>query len=137
MFAILSKKLNNCVRWKFTTSSDPWKNYPSASEGIFGFSWIIFSTDAKERAGFLTYLAARAPRSEELVDASKRKGEINYFEPHKGLEWFWTIPRGTQRCFWVLVKLWNPGYKNENNLVTRYDENWHIMTWKFYADKRG
>ena len=42
-------------------SSDPWKNYPSASEGIFGFSWIMFSTDAKIRACFTTFLAARAP----------------------------------------------------------------------------
>jgi hypothetical protein len=52
----------------------------------------MFSTDAKERAGFPTSLAARAPRSEEdfstlkLVNASKREGEINYFAPHKGLE---------------------------------------------------
>ena len=45
-------------------SSDPWKNYPSATEGIFGFSWITLSTDAKERAGFPSSLASRAPRSE-------------------------------------------------------------------------
>ena len=45
-------------------SSDPWKNYPSATESIFGFSWIMFSTDAKERAGFPSSLASRAPRSE-------------------------------------------------------------------------
>jgi hypothetical protein len=51
----------------------------------------MFSNDAKEKAGFLSFLAASVPRSEEnfsmlkLVDASKMKGEINYFAPHKGL----------------------------------------------------
>ena len=45
-------------------SSDPWKNYPSATEGVFGFSWIMLNTDAKERAGFPSSLASRAPRSE-------------------------------------------------------------------------
>ena len=44
-------------------SSDPWKNYPSATEGIFRLVWIILSTDAKERAGFPSFLASRAPRS--------------------------------------------------------------------------
>ena len=43
-------------------SSDPWKNYPSASEGIFGFSWIMLSNDAKIRACFPSFLAATAPK---------------------------------------------------------------------------
>ena len=44
-------------------SSHPSKNYPSATEGSFGFSWIMLSTDAKIRACFTTFLAARAPSS--------------------------------------------------------------------------
>ena len=36
------------------------------------------------------------------------KGEIIQFVPYEGLKWFWTILVGTQRCFWVLVILWNP-----------------------------
>ncbi len=43
-------------------SSDPWKNYPSRSKGIFGFVWSMFSTDAKMRAYFPTFFEARAPR---------------------------------------------------------------------------
>jgi hypothetical protein len=50
------------------------KNYPSATEGIFRFSWIMFSTDAKIRAGFTSSLASRAPRSK--ADFSTLKGEI-------------------------------------------------------------
>ena len=75
-------------------SSDPWKNYPSASEGIFGFSWIMLSNDAKIRACFPSFLAATAPRREavfstlKLVGASNRKGKINYFVPYEGLKWF-------------------------------------------------
>ena len=42
-------------------SSHPSKNYPSATEGTFGFSWIMLSTDAKIRACFTSFLAARAP----------------------------------------------------------------------------
>ena len=44
-------------------SSHPWKNYPSGSEGIFGFSWIMVSNDVKIRACFTSSLAARAPSS--------------------------------------------------------------------------
>ena len=44
-------------------SSHPSKNYPSATESIFGFSWIMLSTDANIRASFTTFLAARAPSS--------------------------------------------------------------------------
>ena len=50
------------------------------------------NNDAKIRACFTTFLAATAPRSEavfstlKLVDASNRKGEINYFVPYEGLK---------------------------------------------------
>ena len=40
-----------------------------------------------------------------VVKHSTRKGEINYFVPYEGLNWFYKIPRGAQRCFWVLVVL--------------------------------
>ena len=43
-----------------------------------------------------------------VVKHSTRKGEINYFVPYEGLNWFYTIPRGAQRCFWVLEVLWDP-----------------------------
>ena len=92
-------------------SSYPWKNYPSASEGIFGFSWIMLSNDAKIRACFTSFLAATAPRSEavfstwKLVSASNRKAKIIYFVPYEGS---WTSPRGALRYLWVLVKLWDP-----------------------------
>ena len=92
-------------------SSHPWKNYPSASEGSFGFSWIMLSNDAKIRACFTTFLAATAPRSEavfstwKLVSASNRKAKIIYFVPYEGS---WTSPRGALRYLWVLVKLWDP-----------------------------
>ena len=92
-------------------SSHPWKNYPNASEGSFGFSWIMLSNDAKIRACFTTFLAATAPRSEavfstwKLVSASNRKAKIIYFVPYEGS---WTSPRGALRYLWVLVKLWDP-----------------------------
>ena len=106
MWPILHRRLRSIY-----LSSHPWKNYPSASEGSFGFSWIMLSNDAKIRACFTTFLAATAPRNEavfstwKLVSASNRKAKIIYFVPYEGS---WTSTRGALRCFWVLVKLWDP-----------------------------
>ena len=30
------------------------------------------------------------------------------FVPYELFKWFQTIPKGAQRCFWVLVKIWEP-----------------------------
>jgi hypothetical protein len=83
------------LRWDYL-SSDPWKNYPSATEGTFGFSWIMFSTDAKERAGFTTFLASRASRSKAdfstlklqllIVRLSQNLVSVDIFENEDHLE---------------------------------------------------
>ena len=89
----VSWALHRRLRSHYLTSHQ-WKNYPSASEGFFGFSWIMLSNDAKIRACFPSFLAATAPRSEavsstlKLVGASNSKGTISYFVPYEGLKWF-------------------------------------------------
>ena len=52
-------------------SSDPWKNYASATEGIFRLVWIILSTDGKERLNFWAFWCLECLEIRQISDVKR------------------------------------------------------------------